>query len=108
MFVHHFEFSLRTADLAARLVLSCAHDLPPGEDLAPFFFTGNSYIVFPNYNIVKYEVFLQVPSSQKRQRNQLNRVLLGTLFFGCIVSFVVCNRCLQEGTEIWKNGQFKN
>ena len=24
------EFSLKTADLAARLLLSCAHDLPPG------------------------------------------------------------------------------
>ena len=30
IFVHHFEFSLKTADLAARLLLSCAHNLPPG------------------------------------------------------------------------------
>ena len=38
IFVHHFEFSLKTADLAARLLLSWAHDLPRGggEDLAPF------------------------------------------------------------------------
>ena len=36
IFVHHFEFSLKTADLAARLLLSCAHDLPEGGDLCPF------------------------------------------------------------------------
>ena len=38
------EFSLKTADLEAQLLLSCAHYLPQGgggeEDLAPFFFTG--------------------------------------------------------------------
>ena len=39
IFVHHFEFSPKTADLAAQQHLSCAHghDLPQGEDLAPFF-----------------------------------------------------------------------
>ena len=45
MFVHHFEFSLKTADLASRLLLSCAHDLPPaggGGGFGYFFFTGNS------------------------------------------------------------------
>ena len=37
MFVYHFEFSLKTADLPAQLRLSCVHDLPQGgEDLAPF------------------------------------------------------------------------
>ena len=38
IFVHHFEFSLKTADLAARFLLSCAHALPQrgGGDLAPF------------------------------------------------------------------------
>ena len=40
IFVHHLEFSLKTADLAARFLLSCTHDLPQegggGEDLAPF------------------------------------------------------------------------
>ena len=35
--LHHFEFSVKTGDRAARLLLSCAHDLPQGEDLAPFF-----------------------------------------------------------------------
>ena len=28
--VHHFEFSLKTADLAARILLSRAHYMPPG------------------------------------------------------------------------------
>ena len=28
IFFHHFEFSQRTADLAAGLFLSCANDLP--------------------------------------------------------------------------------
>ena len=39
IFVRHFEFSLKTADPAARLLLSCAYDLPQagggGGDLAP-------------------------------------------------------------------------
>ena len=30
IFVRHFEFSLKTADPAARLLLSCAYDLPRG------------------------------------------------------------------------------
>ena len=37
-------------------------------------------------------VFQQVQSSQKRESN--NRVLLGALLFGCVVSFGVCNLCL--------------
>ena len=40
IFVHHFEFSLKTADRAARLLLLCAHDLPQGEGFGSFF-TGN-------------------------------------------------------------------
>ena len=35
MFVHHFEFSLKTADLEVRQLLY--FNLPQGEDLAPFF-----------------------------------------------------------------------
>ena len=37
IFVRHFEFSLKTADPAARLLLSCAYDLPRGGggNLAP-------------------------------------------------------------------------
>ena len=42
IFVHHFEFSLKTADPAARLLLSGAHDLPQGREEFGSFFTGNS------------------------------------------------------------------
>ena len=38
IFVYHFEFSLKTADLAARLLLSCAHDPPQGKGFGSFFF----------------------------------------------------------------------
>ena len=41
IFVHRFEFSVNIADLAARLLLSCAHDLRQpgggGGNLAYFF-----------------------------------------------------------------------
>ena len=44
IFVHRFEFSVNIADLAARLLLSCVHDLRQpgggGGNLACFF-TGN-------------------------------------------------------------------
>ena len=43
IFVYHFEFSLKTAVLAARLLLSCAHDLPQGKGFGSFFLTENSY-----------------------------------------------------------------
>ena len=49
--VHHFEFSLKTADLTARLLLSCPHDLPQMEGFGSFF-TGNSWIVY--LSTVKY------------------------------------------------------
>ena len=41
IFVHHFEFSLKSADLAARLLLSFAHDLPQRGGFGSYF-TGNS------------------------------------------------------------------
>ena len=38
IFVHHFEFSLKTAGLAALLLLSCAHDLPQVGEFGSFFY----------------------------------------------------------------------
>ena len=38
IFVHHSEFSLKTAGLAAQLLLSCAHDLLQGGGFGSFFF----------------------------------------------------------------------
>ena len=38
IFVHHFEFSLKTAGVAAQLLLSCAHDLLQGGGFGSFFF----------------------------------------------------------------------
>ena len=35
---HHFEFSLKTAELAARLLLSCTHDIPQGGGFVFFFY----------------------------------------------------------------------
>ena len=52
LFVHRFEFSLKAVGLAARLLLSCAHDLPQGGGFGSIFFIGNSKIVY--LNIVKY------------------------------------------------------
>ena len=40
------------------------------------------------------EVFQQVQSSQKKTKEPKNRVLLGALLFGCVVSFGVCTLCL--------------
>ena len=45
IFVHHFEFSIKSADLAAQLLLSCAHDLPQRGGFGSYF-TGNSEIVY--------------------------------------------------------------
>ena len=42
---------------------------------------------------------LQVPSSQKKQKNQIICILLGALLFGCIVSSVVRNYCVSVPTE---------
>ena len=44
IFVRHFEFSLKTADPAARLLLSCAYDLPQaggGGGIWLLYFTGS-------------------------------------------------------------------
>ena len=35
----------------------------------------------------------------KKTKEPNNRVLLGVLLFGCVVSFVVCNLCLDIPTE---------
>ena len=50
------------------------------------------------------EVFQQVRSSQKKTKESNNRVLLGALLFGCIVSFVVCNLCLDNYRRNCKTG----
>ena len=44
-------------------------------------------------------VFQQVWSTQKKQKEPNNRVPLGALLFGCVVSFGVCNLCLDIPTE---------
>ena len=49
-------------------------------------------------------VFQQVRSSQKKTKEPKNRVLLGALLFGCVVSFVVCNLCLDTYRRDRKTG----
>ena len=61
--VHNFEFSLKTDSLAARLLLSCAYDLPQGEDLAPRIF----YRKFINCLLKHWELCRSDISKQKNR-----------------------------------------
>ena len=49
-------------------------------------------------------VFQQVQSSQNKTKESNNRVLLGALLFGCVVSFGVCNLCLDTYRRDRKTG----
>ena len=48
--------------------------------------------------------FSRYSHHKKKTRESSNRVLLGALLFGCVVSFVVCNLCLNTYRRNHKTG----